>query len=118
MRLTLRNDGFPYYKVMRGHKWIGRVYKAADGMWACDIHRTRYYTGATTPQRAFEEGGSRYMGAASAADLDARNRAARRRSAEARAEGRAIAADMLSRDPATQRAAFDRFFVALSKGGE
>ena len=62
MRLTLKDEGYPYKKVMQGRKWIGRVYKTADELWACDIYRRRVFTGASTALQAFQEGGAKHMG--------------------------------------------------------
>ena len=68
MRLTLKDHGYPYYKIMDGKRWIGRTYRAADGTFTCVIGKRVVYAGAASHEQAFEEGGARYMGFASAAE--------------------------------------------------
>lgn len=104
MRLTLKDVGLPYKKVMKGRNWIGRVYRVADGSWSCDIHRKNYYRGAASAFDAFMEGGARYLGADSADDLRAKNRQAN----IAKRYKRRAAADLMNRVLHNEPGAFDR----------
>jgi len=116
MRLTLKDEGYPYKKVMQGRKWIGRVYKTADGLWACDIYRRRVFTGASTALQAFQEGAAKHMGFEDCSTLQDHNRIMNRRNREQKAMGRALAQDMLSTDRQTREAAYDRLFQNLVRG--
>lgn len=78
MSYRLKDDGYPFLKIMHGKNWIGRVYKNAQGLWVCQINKKSYYEGRT-PEEAFDEGVSRYMGYSSAAALRTQNRQARER---------------------------------------
>ena len=116
MRLTLKDHGYPYYKIMDGKRWIGRTYRAADGTFTCVIGKRVVYAGAASHEQAFEEGGARYMGFASAAEYRERAAAAKLHRAAVRADAVQTAANMLSRDPAVRSAAFDRFFSKMGAG--
>jgi hypothetical protein len=41
-RYTLKDDGLPYKKIMQGRKWVGRVWKDAEGMFVGKIGRTEH----------------------------------------------------------------------------
>ena len=109
MRLTLKDHGYPYYKIMDGKRWIGRTYRAADNTYTCMIGGTTYHAGASSHEQAFAEGAARWLGHASAAALAAANAATRQRNADARDRARAAAQQYMSATTLEDRlAALDR----------
>ena len=109
MRLTLKNHGYPYLKIMDGKRWIGRTYRAADGKYACVIGKRVLYEGASSHEQAFAEGAARWLGYDSAAALTAANAATRQRNADARDRARAAAQQYMSATTLEDRlAALDR----------
>lgn len=97
-RLRLVDDGYPFKKIMQGSKWIGRVYKNAQGTWTGQIGKnaSRYEVTAATDREAFMEVGARYLGQPNAAALHAHNSAVRSSIRQRRATYRN--ADELLRD--------------------
>ena len=96
MRLTLRRpEGTTtFWKITRGRKWIGRVYRHADGHYVGKIG-DREERGAT-PEAAFENVGARFLGHASPEALRASNRIVRQKRAVVRQRAR-IALDEMRR---------------------
>lgn len=108
MRITLKDDGFTYKKIMHGRKWIGRVVRTADGRYFGRIGKTEAY-GATELQ-AFQEVGARYFGRSSAADLAEAN-------AQVRQDRRDQQVRILPAKQALQRGDFKSFFEELDRLG-
>lgn len=115
MRLTLKDDGFPYLKVMEGRKWIGRVFKNANGTWDCIINKQFYFRNAPTANAAFKEGGARFMGHASAEALSRHNANVATKNKAARQRVRGIAAGMMSPNREEREVAYARFFDVFLK---
>jgi hypothetical protein len=78
-RLRLVDDGYPFKKIMQGSKWIGRVYKNAQGLWVGQIGKnaSRIEVTAASPAEAFNEVAARFFGQPNAAALAAHNSAVR-----------------------------------------
>lgn len=57
-----------FRKIMCGRKWVGRVYRHADGTWRCAMYKCEQAS-AATPAQAFDEGVAKYLGFANAAAL-------------------------------------------------
>jgi hypothetical protein len=98
-RLRLVDDGYPFKKIMQGSKWIGRVYKNAQGTYTGQIGKnaSRHEATAATPAEAFSEVAARYFGQPNAAALHARNQEVARRNRAARGERRSFVDDFLRR---------------------
>lgn len=110
MRYTMRDVGLPYYKVMAGRRWVGRVYRHAGGEWRCAIGKVVQGTGATA-REAFGAGVAKYLGHASESALRAANAATAARNRAARARGRALADRLVAGD----RTVFDELLNALTR---
>jgi hypothetical protein len=74
-RLRMQDVGMPYKKIMKGSKWIGRVYKNAQGTWTGQIGKnaSRIEVTAATDREAFVEVAARYFGHPNAMALAAHN---------------------------------------------
>lgn len=111
MRLTLKDDGYQFLKIMSGRKWIGRVYKEAAGTWGGTIVTTSgrlNTTGHATSKEAFQQIGSELLGCNNVDELHAKNARVRARNRAAKAEGRAAGEAML-------RGNFEPFFNLLKR---
>ena len=64
-RLTLKDDGYTFKKIFQGRKWIGRVWKNAEGQYVGKIGKTESKP-QPTERAAFEAVGAAYFGYASA----------------------------------------------------
>lgn len=115
MRLTLKDDGYPFLKVMQGRKWIGRVFKNAGGTWDCMINKHYYFRFAKSAEEAFQEGGARFFGHASNADLKAHNHAVSRKREAIRADAQETVRGMLSPDRNVREAAYEHLFNKMYK---
>jgi hypothetical protein len=93
-RLTLRDDGYAFKKIMQGRKWIGRVCKMGDGSGYLGIIGQHEYK-ARSEREAFEEVGARYLGKASAAALHSENKTRRQVRRVMRQAGDHVATEML-----------------------
>lgn len=47
VRLMLRDDGYPFMKIMEGRRWIGRVYVDKRGTYRASIAGEEYAIGST-----------------------------------------------------------------------
>jgi len=81
-RLTLKDEGYPFKKICQGHKWVGRVYKNADGKYVGKIG-TNESKPQATERAAFEAVGAVHLGHASAEALHQHN-------SQVRAKNRAV----------------------------
>jgi hypothetical protein len=102
-RLKMVDAGLPYKKIMQGSKWVGRVYKNAQGTYTGQIGKApnRIEVTAATEREAFSEVAARHFGMANAAALAQHN-------AEVRAHNRAV------RPPRRRgRSAFDQMLDML-----
>jgi hypothetical protein len=95
VRYTLKDDGFPYRKIMQGRKWIGRTYKDAGGRYVGMIGKTEFKN-ASTHREAFEGVVALHCGHENIGAMRAINAAVRFERREVRAAGR-YAADQLLR---------------------
>jgi hypothetical protein len=93
-RLRLADVGLPYKKIMQGSKWIGRVYKNAQGTYTGQIGKApnRIEATATTERKAFAEIAARHFGMENAEALRQHNREVR----SVRRQRRAASGDILS----------------------
>lgn len=73
----LRDDGYPFKKIMYGRKWIGRVYQHADGTWHGLINKIEL-SREKTPVAAFEMAVAKHLGFKDVVHLKERNRQVRR----------------------------------------
>ncbi len=96
-RLTLKDDGYPFKKICQGRKWIGRVWKNAEGKFVGKIDKCESKPQATE-REAFEAVGALHFGHASAEDLHAHNSRVRHANSVSRARGRALADRLLGGD--------------------
>lgn len=106
----MRDVGLPYYKVMAGRRWVGRVYRHAGGEWRCAIGKVVQGTGATA-REAFGAGVAKHLGHASEDSLRAANAATAARNRAARARGR----DLMNRVLHGERGAFEELLNTLTK---
>ena len=72
----LRDDGYPFKKIMHGKKWVGRVIHHADGSYRGYINKIELST-ATTCVGAFESAVAKHLGYDSVESLDDNNRQVR-----------------------------------------
>lgn len=97
MRYTLKNDGYDTFKkIIVGRKWVGRVWKNAEGQYVGKIGATER-TGLTE-RAAFDSVVAADLGFDSVEALDERNRAVRAANRQRGNEVRAIADRMIRGD--------------------
>jgi hypothetical protein len=107
-RITLKDDGFSYKKIMQGRNWIGRVYPKADGTFGAYIGKAPHVSGATEKE-AFEKVGAAYFGFSSPEALRANNAAVRAKNKA----NRALTRDAVNRALAGDFAGFDKILKML-----
>jgi hypothetical protein len=89
MKYTLKDDGYPFKKIMAGKKWIGRVAQRVDNKtYIGVIGKSVTVQGCKTEREAFEKAVSKHCGYDSPDELRDANRARtylrRKRASEAR----------------------------------
>jgi hypothetical protein len=94
MRLTLKNDGYPWRSIYRGRNRIGKVWQHAEtkrfhGM----IGKTEAM--GSSFEDAFRNVAAKHMGFDSVDGLERNNREVRRKNSAMRAAGRYVADEML-----------------------
>lgn len=97
-RYTLRDDGYPFKKIMHGKKWVGRVTTHADGGYVGIINLPSGSTEsarAATEVLAFEVVVARRLGFKTVAELKAANSQARANNRARNAHARYVASEML-----------------------
>src|SRR5262245_28694233 len=94
-RYTLKDEGYPFKKIMCGKRWVGRVYKnEADGTWGGHSGTIRT-KGHPTAVAAFEQVAAECMGYPSAAALRARNSQVSAQNRAARQEAQYAAQELM-----------------------
>jgi hypothetical protein len=109
MRLTLKDDGYPFKKIMRGKTWIGRVVRMGDGSGRYLGRIGGHEFTASTELDAFEGVAARFMGFDSAGDLRQQNAIVRQRNRASRQAGKWAAEEAL-------RGNFEPLMKALARG--
>lgn len=99
-RLKMIDVGLPYKKIMQGSKWVGRVYKNAQGTYTGQIGKppNRIEVTAANERMAFAEVAARFFGQPSAAALAAHNREVRSHNRALRAPLRRSRDDFMLRE--------------------
>jgi hypothetical protein len=90
----LVDHGYPFKKIMHGRKWVGRVYRHADGSWRGMINKTELASGSS-PREAFEQAVAKHLGYGDVSELNERNRQVRRTNAARRQEVQQAMRDFL-----------------------
>lgn len=105
MRYVLRTDGYATFKkITRGKKWVGRVYKNADGQYVGKIGHVEFV--AATEHAAFEGVVSKNLGYEDVDALRQHNSAVRHSNRVARERANVAFNDMMKGE-------FDAIFKLL-----